>query len=81
MNRSHFLSVVRINGRGEIIGGPKYFGSMDANSGEVGYDLIECHDGAIAIVGLRGTALLNGGKITDVSPSADFYLVKSTNLT
>lgn len=77
MNRSHFLSVVRINGRGEIIGGPKYFGSNDTNSGEVGYDLIECHDGAIAIVGLRGTALQNGGKITDVSPSADFYLVKT----
>jgi len=57
VNRSHFLSVVRINGRGEIIGGPKYFGSMDANSGEVGYDLIECHDGAIAVVGLRGPSL------------------------
>ena len=41
--------------------------------------MIQCRDGAIAIavVGLKGTALSNGGKITDVSPSSDFYLVKT----
>ncbi len=74
---SHFLSVIRIDGKGAIIAGPKFFGSADRNSGEAGYDVVECRDGSIAVVGMKGTALLDGGKITDVSPSADFYLVKT----
>lgn len=76
-DRSHFLSLVRIDGSGTILAGPKLFGSDDPDSGEAGYKVIECRDGSLAVIGIAGTALLDGGKITDVSPSADFYLVKT----
>lgn len=76
-NGSHLLSMVRVDAAGKVLAGPKYFGREDPNSGEAGYDVIECRDGTIAVVGMHGTKLLDGGKITDVSPSCDVFLVKA----
>jgi|GEM_PF-6219796 len=74
---SHLLSMVRVDGAGKVIAGPKYFGRSDPDSGEAGYDVVECRDGSIAVVGMHGTKLLDGGKITDISPGTDVFLVRT----